>query len=56
VFGVMARKNIEASNGAEKGLGMAKAGLICGIIGLVLTVIYWILVASGGLNYNFSTN
>jgi uncharacterized protein DUF4190 len=56
IFGVLAKKNIEASNGAEKGLGLAKAGLICGAIGLVLTVIYWILVAAGGIDYNFTTN
>lgn len=56
VFGILARKNIEASNGTEKGLGLARAGLICGVVGLVLTVIYWILVGAGGINYNFSTS
>jgi uncharacterized membrane protein len=52
VFGVVARKNIDASQGAEKGRGMATAGLICGVVGLVIGIVYWIVVVATG-NYEF---
>ena len=39
VLGIMARRNIEASNGAEKGSGLALAGIIVGAVFLVLQVL-----------------
>lgn len=39
VLGPLARKEIAASGGRQTGEGMAQAGLICGIIGIVLTVL-----------------
>jgi len=43
VTGVMGRNQIKASNGLEKGDGMALAGIILGAIGLVLWAL-WIVV------------
>jgi hypothetical protein len=53
VFGIMARKNIEQSNGAQKGAGLARAGLICGAVGIALGIIYWVIAISTG-NVNFT--
>ena len=43
VFGMQARQEIDASGGALGGRGLAQAGFILGIVGLVLGVI-WIAV------------
>lgn len=43
VTGVIGRKQIAASGGAQKGDGMAKAGLVLGIVGVVLGVGAWVL-------------
>jgi hypothetical protein len=57
VFGVLARKNIDASNGTQKGRGMATAGLICGAIGVALGIIYWIVVvATGSYDFEYYTS
>ena len=44
VFGIRGRRN--AAGGASQG-GLATAGLILGIAGLALFVLWWILVAVG---------
>lgn len=36
------------------GRGMAIAGIVCGSIGLVVSIIYLLLYAMGMINYNFS--
>jgi hypothetical protein len=44
-----AKRAVAANPGAYSGIGMAKAGLILGIIGLVFSIIYtilWIFAAS----------
>jgi hypothetical protein len=46
VFGVMAKKRIRESNGWVTGGGMATAGIVLGIVGLVGSVIYFIWLAS----------
>jgi hypothetical protein len=46
VFGVLARKEIDASNGLLKGRGMATAGLVLGIVGLAITPFLWWWIAS----------
>jgi Domain of unknown function (DUF4190) len=38
ILSVQGKKEIESSGGQQSGAGMATAGLILGIIGLVLTV------------------
>lgn len=48
VFGNLAKKEIAASGGAKSGAGLAKAGFILGIVGVVLAVLYWIVVAATG--------
>ena len=40
VFGYKARKEIDSSNGAQTGRGMATAGIVLGWIGVVGTVIF----------------
>jgi hypothetical protein len=55
IFGVMGRKQIRESNGAETGDGMAMAGLIMGIIGAAILVVYLILLAVGAATFEFST-
>jgi len=40
VLSMQAKKEIEASGGQQSGAGMAQAGLITGIIGIVLSVIW----------------
>lgn len=39
ILGVLAGKEIKRSGGMQRGAGKAKAGLICGIVGIVLTVL-----------------
>lgn len=56
ILGVLARKEIEASNGTQKGAGMAKAAFILGIVGVVLGIVYWILVGTSTINMNYSTS
>ncbi|MGH2719497.1 MAG: DUF4190 domain-containing protein [Actinomycetota bacterium] len=54
IFGSRAMKNIAASGGAMGGAGMAKAGRILGIIGLIITlgVIILFAVAASHSNSN----
>lgn len=47
ILGNMAKKEIAASGGAETGDGMAKAGVILGIVSIVLSILGLILFASG---------
>ena len=44
VFGIRGRRN--AAAGATQG-GLATAGLVLGIVGLVFFVLWWVLVAVG---------
>ena len=46
VLGYLGKKEIAESNGTKKGAGLATAGLITGVVGLVLGIAYWILVIS----------
>ncbi len=55
VLGFLGRKEIRESGGAKKGDGLAKAGLILGIVTLVLAAIYWILIGTGTFESNFYT-
>lgn len=43
ILGNSAKKEIAASGGAQKGDGMAKAGVILGIVSIVITVLYIIV-------------
>jgi len=46
LFGFIARGQIAKSNGAQKGSGLALAGIIIGGIGIILTIIYFIVVVA----------
>lgn len=45
-FAVVARRRIEQSNGTLTGAGMATAGLVCGIIGAVLSVAWLVYLTA----------
>ena len=52
VFGYQAKNEIEASNGAQGGEGMATAGIVLGWVGIGLALVYlvfWVLIFGGGL-------
>lgn len=53
VFGILARKDIAASAGQQKGDGMALAGIITGAISIVLIIIVLVLAATGAIDTNF---
>jgi hypothetical protein len=44
-LGLQARKNIAASAGRMEGEGFASAGIILGLSGLILSLLFWIFVA-----------
>ncbi len=44
IFGFIARSQIRRSNGAERGAGMALAGIIIGFVGIALGVVLVIVV------------
>jgi uncharacterized protein DUF4190 len=44
IFGTKAKKQIDWSNGAQGGRGIANAGVVLGIVGIVGAVIYWALI------------
>ena len=50
VTGVIGRKQIAQSGGRQKGDGLAKAGLVLGIVGLVLGVVLFVLNIVFGWN------
>jgi uncharacterized membrane protein len=53
VFGFIAKNQIRDSGGAQRGDGMATAGIVLGIVWVALTII---LVATGAVDTDFSTS
>lgn len=57
ILAVIAKREIEASGGQQSGAGQAKAGLITGIIGIVLSVLTVILLvvlfATGNIDLDY---
>ena len=51
-----AKSEIRASGGSQTGQGMATAGFVLGIISIVFGVINIILLATGVIDYNFSSS
>jgi hypothetical protein len=45
IFGIKARRQIDLARGAQGGRGLAIAGIVLGIVGIVGALIYWPLVA-----------
>ena len=56
ILGNIAKKEIDASGGAQTGRGMAQAGFILGIISIVWTLIAIVLYATGALSFSGSTS
>jgi hypothetical protein len=54
IFGQLGKRDIRDSAGAKTGEGAAKWGFILGIVGIVLGIIYWILAASGAIDFNYT--
>jgi Septum formation len=50
VFGILAMKEVKRGAGTVSGKGMAVAGLVLGIVGLVVAVIFWVAVGFGLAN------
>lgn len=44
VFGFLAKSRIKKSNGSLKGSGMATAGIVLGILWIVLTIAYYVVM------------
>ena len=55
ILGNMAKKEIAASGGAQTGAGMAKAGVILGIIAIVIFALYWLLWILGFAAMDFES-
>ena len=57
IFGYMAMKQIDESQGRETGRGLALAGVVLGWIGVAFLVLYIVLLAVGAatFEYQFST-
>ena len=53
VTGFLARKQIAESQGHLKGGGMATAGLVLGVISIVLAVVVWVLNLTGAMDNSF---
>ena len=56
VLGLLGKKEIADSGGTKKGAGLAQWGFILGIIGIVLGLIYWVLIVSGAIDLNYSSD
>ncbi len=50
VFAVLAMKEIKRSAGTVSGRGMAIAGLVLGVVGVISAVIFWLIVGFGIAN------
>ena len=55
VTGLIARRQIDASQGQLKGNGMAMAGVVLGALTVMVSLVYWILALTGVLDTTFST-
>ncbi len=50
VLAIFGRRQVAAAQGAQKGGGMATAGLVLGIVATVLSIVWIILFATGVLD------
>ena len=55
IFGYMAIKQIDESQGRETGRGLALAGVILGWIGVAFLVLYIVLLAVGAATFEITT-
>lgn len=58
ILGQIAKKEIAESHGTQTGGGLATAGFILGIIAIVWSLIYGVLIATGVIDagFNFETS
>jgi uncharacterized membrane protein len=56
VLGLLARRDIRASNGTLRGDGMALTGIISGAVGIVAMVVVIVLVATGAIDLNYTND
>lgn len=58
IVSVIAKKEINSSNGQQTGGALATAGLVLGIVGTAWSIVYGILIATGVVDssFNFSTS
>jgi Domain of unknown function (DUF4190) len=56
VLGLLARRDIRASNGALHGDGMALTGIITGVIGIVIFLVGIVLFATGVVDLNYTND
>jgi hypothetical protein len=54
VFGVLSRKRIAESGGRLQGAGMALAGILTGVAGLVIWLVFLVLVLTGVIDVDLS--
>jgi hypothetical protein len=54
VTGIIARKQIAEAPGTYKGSGMATAGLVLGVLGIIVGIVLWILNLNGMGNSDFT--
>ena len=50
IFGIIAARQIKRSAGAVTGSGLARAGWIMGLIGLIVGAVFWALSATGAFD------
>ena len=53
VLGILGRNEVKKSGGAKKGGGMATAGLVIGVVTLVIAVIVNVLYLTGALTLDY---
>jgi hypothetical protein len=53
IFGFVGNGQIQRSGGAQKGRGMAIAGIVLGAVGIVFAVV---VLAFGSYSFHFGTN
>jgi apolipoprotein N-acyltransferase len=53
VTGLLARRQIDTSQGRLKGNGMAMAGVVLGVVSILVSLVYWILALTGVLDSSF---
>ena len=53
VMGVLGRRQVAASQGRQRGTGLALTGVVLGVVGVLIAVVYWVLVLTGVVDTRF---
>lgn len=54
VLGLRGRRQVQESAGVLRGDGLALAAIVLGVVGLLATVAYWVLILTGVLDLRFN--